>query len=242
MSKVIAVIAVFEEEQMLPGALESFQHGSGVDEIHVFDGAWKGFSDDRFASADDTEAIVKCYSLAHRAPVPAVWHPATELWPGQELKRTAMFHSVRATHEDYILIFDADERFEGKMPPLDEPLYSLMNRCVGGNDLPGVRGTWPAGDYSEEYIPAIRLFRWNPTLRCLWPGGYEVGGELITVYTESKSAHGGWTSILPIIQGASFTHHGAERNEIKMEQKKAYYTREHPERTKRQNAYINRPN
>lgn len=236
MSRVIAVIAVFEEEQMLPAALESFQRGSGVDEIHVFDGAWKNFADDRFSSGDKTQEVVRSYS---DAPTPAIWHPARRMWGGQELKRTAMFHSVGATETDYILIFDADERFEGSMPALEYRAYCLMNRCVGGNDLPGIRGNWPAGDYSEEYIPAIRLFAWNPTLRCLWPGGYEVDGELIKVYVESKSAHGGWTSIIPIIEGASFTHHGAERNEIKMEQKLAYYTREHPERKKRQNDYIN---
>lgn len=229
MSNVIVVMAVYEEERMLPGALESLR-GKNLGGVHVFDGAWRDFGDGHYQSQDATRGIVEAYG--------GVWHPAEGFWSSQEEKRTAMFHEVGASQWDYIFVFDADERLEGDFTHhLDQAAYSVMNRCVGGNDMPGIRTEWPNGDYSEQYIPAIRVFRYHASLKCLWPGAYERNGRLIEVYRPDKRAYGGYASRIPVVRGVAFTHHGADRDDEKMRQKLAYYTVEHPRRERRAEDY-----
>lgn len=220
--------SVFEEEDMLPHAMASLQD-KNIASIHVFDGAWNDFSG-HYQSEDDTEWIAKEYG--------GVWHPCHTMWESQEEKRTALFHRCDAKDGDYIFVMDADERLEGDFPDgLTTWAYSVLNKCVGGNDLPDIRTQWPAGDYSEEYIPAIRLFRYDPSWRCLWPGGYERVGRLVPVYRRDDNFYGGWGSILPVVEGLSFTHHGNDRSDAKLDQKRAYYAKEHPRRKKKSQDY-----
>lgn len=236
MSDIIAIVAVFNEEEVLADCLISMQ-GIGIKEIHVFDGAWKHFAEG-FASTDATEAICRGF---REAETPVIWHAAERMWESQEEKRTFMFHHAGSTAWDYLLIVDADERFHGSFTEhLDQPAYCLYNKCDGPNDLPDIRTTWPNGDYSTEWIPAIRLFRWHQTLRCLWPGGYERCGVRIDVYKPDRNAHGGYSSRIPMITEARFTHHGHERSEEKLNIKRAYYAKIHPERAKRQRAYVDK--
>ena len=213
----ICVMAVFEEEDLLPGALASLVD-SGVDRVYVFDGAWTGFGDG--ISRDRTREIAGEYGA----------HVSAGCWSSQEAKRTAMFWLCGAGDGDHVFVFDADERLEGRFPDLDsEQHYNVLVKCVGPNDLPGVRGEWPCGDYFPDWKPELRVFAYSRSLECRWPGGYWDAGGRIEPYADPSGA-----PRLPVLDGVRFTHHGAERSPERIARKLAYYRREHPRRAERQ--------
>lgn len=219
---IIAVMCVFEEEALLERAVRSLQKG-GVDEVHVFDGAWDGFGgDDEGWSMDGTMEIA--------ASLGCHTHFPDRMWDSQEQKRTAMFHACGAAEGDHVLVFDADEELEGRFGELRPGQHhNMMVRCVGPNDMPGVRGEWPNGDYAPYYKPELRVFAYDGELACLWPGRYRDARGHISAYTGNAG-----TSALPIVRGASFLHHGNDRSEERRAAKLAYYEREHPRRRQRQ--------
>jgi hypothetical protein len=220
----IVVIAAFEEEALLPGALASLET-AGVDRVELYDGSWGTFSDHPL-SQDRTVEIARAWGCH-------IYQPDTPPWHSQEVKRTTMFHLGPRADGDHVFVMDCDERVEGCFPrPLPDGHANVMVACVGPNDMPGIRGEWPRGDFSNEYKPEIRLFRWSPALQCLWPGGYADERGRIHPY---RNAQG--DSALPVLRGVSFTHHGAERSPERIEQKIAYYHDEHPKRLERQRAY-----
>lgn len=215
---VICVMCVYNEEKLLPRALKSLE-GSGVGRIVVFDGAWQGFGDG--PSTDRTVEIAREAGCE-------VWE-VDEPWESQEYKRTFMFHNCGAQQGDYIFVFDADEELEGKFTALVmQEHHNIQVKCVGENDLPGIRGIWPAGDYAPYYKPELRIFSHRPNLHCLWPGGYWVGNLKIKAYT------GICDSRLPIAPTVSLLHHGNDREPERKQQKIDYYEVEHPKRVERQ--------
>ncbi len=219
----IAVMSVYEEEMLLGRAIDSLRAG-GVERIHVFDGAWSDFDEDNALglSRDATAQVA-----IERA---CVWHEPERKWESQEEKRTVMFHQCGATVDDHVLVFDADEELEGSFTPLARGQhYNLMVKCVGPNDLPGIRGEWPNGDYYPDYKPELRVFAWSEYLVCRWPGGYFDGPERIEAYANYAGA-----PLLPVVGGVSFLHHGNDRSEERRLQKIAFYEKEHPRRAKRQ--------
>jgi hypothetical protein len=240
----IAVMSVYEEEGLIERAVKSLWDG-GVDAIHVFDGAWMHFgagpSTDRTrAIADDLGCRVHlpptdrraAYSAARLAgDTTVVYGP----WENQETKRTAMFKLCGATWGDHVLVFDADEELEGKFDRdalLEGQHYNLMVRCVGPNDLPGIRGVWPRGDYCADYKPELRLFAWSDALHCKWPGGYWDFHGKIEPYATSKG-----DSALPVVEGVSFLHHGNDRTDERKQKKIDFYNVEHPRRKAIQSEY-----
>lgn len=219
---VIAVLAVYNEEALIGQAVESLR-GIGVDQVVVFDGAWEGFGDGN--STDGTAVIAVDLVGADNVIM------RNGPWPSQEAKRTAMFRHCGARDGDYILVADADEVWEGTLP--DEAPAGHMNvmvRCVGENDLPGIRGTWPHGDYCPDWKPELRCFFWNPTLECAWPGGYLDGDSFIQPYNDLHLWETKGASALPVLDGVRFEHHGNSRSPERIAQKIAYYEREHPKR------------
>jgi hypothetical protein len=217
----IVVLSVWNEEQMLPGALKSLDH-AGVDSVVVFDGAWRGFADPgEWLSSDRTVSIATKWG-AH------VHQPARP-WDSQEEKRTAMFHHCGSAPGDHIFVMDADERVEGRFPARLPGHANVLVKCVGPNDLPGIRGEWPRGDYYPDWKPELRLFRYSHELRCLWPGGYADSDGRIEAYADYQG-----TSALPVLDGVRFTHHGAERSAERIQRKIRYYEQEHPRRAARQ--------
>jgi glycosyltransferase involved in cell wall biosynthesis len=217
----IAVMSVFEEEELLPRAIKSLQAG-GVDRIEVFDGAWKNFGDG--ASQDRTLELAQ--------ELGCVVHEVTQPWESQEAKRTDMFHLCGAQYGDHVLVFDADEELEGVFPALEVgEHYNMMVKCVGPNDMPSVRGEWPNGDYYADYKPELRVFAYSKHLHCKWPGGYWDFFGRIEPYADYKGS-----PALPVVQGATFLHHGNDRSPERIEKKLEFYHREHPKRQARQKA------
>lgn len=217
---VIAVMAVYNEEALIGQAVESLQR-IGVDRVVVFDGAWEGFGDGPSTDRTcDVALDLDCTVIAGPRP-----------WPSQEAKRTAMFRQSGAKRGDYVIVADADEVWEGILP--DEAPAGHMNvmvRCVGENDLPGIRGTWPNGDYCPDWKPELRCFFWNPSLECAWPGGYLDGDNFIQPYNDLHVWETKGPSALPVLDGVRFEHHGNSRSPERIAQKIAYYEREHPKR------------
>ena len=223
---VIAVMSVYDEEALIARAIDSLW-AIGVDFIHVFDGAWEGFGPG--PSQDRTMEI------AERLGCVAHWRGKP--WPSQEAKRTAMFRQCGAQDGDFVLVADADEVWEGRLPEQGEASHmNVMVRCVGGNDLPGIRGEWPAGDYSTDYKPELRCFYWNDTLECAWPGGYLDHDSFIEPYHDLADWPITGPSRLPVLEGVRFDHHGAARSPERIAQKTAYYQAEHPKRAAWQRA------
>lgn len=219
------VMSVFEEEELLPRALASLSKvGIAPGQVVVFDGAWAGgkdgehvFANSEGPSKDSTMQIAKEWG----ACCVEVEHP----WQSQEDKRTAMFRAAHswATH---IFVMDADEELEGSFPhDFPDDHCNIMVRCVGPNDLPGIRGVWPHGDYCADYKPELRLFKRFPDLECVYPGGYIAARKWIEAYDGIESA-------LPILDGVTMLHHGNDRSDDRKAQKIAYYKEEHPERAR----------
>src|SRR5215471_15253756 len=216
MPRIVAVMSVYEEHALLTRAVRSLQDG-GISDIHVFDGAWGDFSGDRECGASRDGTVSLAEELGCRI------HTRYRPWESQEAKRTAMFHACGAHNGDHVLVFDADEEFEGTLAPEDlEPFahHCLMVRCVVPNDMPGIRSEWPEGDYYAGYKPELRIFAWMPELRCAWPGGYwDRFGRIEPYVGEGVDT----ASALPMPFGASFLHHGNDRTPERQARKVDYY-------------------
>lgn len=219
---VIAVMSVYEEEELLARAIRSLRAG-GVERTVCFDGAWEGFGEHP-QSTDRTRevALAEGAALAH----------ADGYWESQQAKRTHMFHHCGARPGDHVLVFDADEELEGVFPTLLRGQhYNLMVKCVGPNDMPGVRGEWPNGDYYPDYKPEVRVFAYDEELRCVFPGRYKDALGHVRAYRAGSA-----DPALPVLEGVSFLHHGNDRSAERKAAKLSYYAREHPRRRELQAA------
>lgn len=222
----LCVVAAYNEERLLGDCVRSALD-AGVDEVHVFDGAWRAgnlgpaFANAMFAgSTDATEAVAR--------EAGAVFHPAGEtVWLDQGTKRTAAFHGCGAGPGDLLFVLDADERAVGRFPDrLPDVSHNVLLRSVGPNDLPGVRAEFPKGDYSEAPRPALRLFAWRPDLACIQPGHYVVDGRRINPYDGRESR-------LPLVTEVCVEHHANLRDRERLDAKRAYYAVDHPVRGRR---------
>lgn len=103
--KIIGVIIAFNEEQMLPGCLDSLQ--GQVDHVVVVDGAYARFPHEMPHSTDATREIAWCYG--------AEWIPCPngQAWPTQVEKRSSYLVGEEG---DWYLWIDADERVQGVLP------------------------------------------------------------------------------------------------------------------------------
>lgn len=96
--KLIAVMNVFNEEFTIGKSIGSIiDH---VDEVHVFDGAYKQFPHEHPWSTDRTKEICKSFGKKVR------FHECTEPWETQMLKRSKMFIGEPG---DYYFKLDGDE-------------------------------------------------------------------------------------------------------------------------------------
>lgn len=257
--KLAASLCVFNEQELIGRAIRSLGP-LGVDELHLFDGPWRGGKDgahvfdgaDHGASTDHTRG--EAYTAATAIGVQLVIHGSQEPWASQESKRTAAFQDVGLAHGDYVLVMDADEtvtvdaqdtepdEIDGTVPDLREWLEHVeppraahvQMKCVGANDMPGIRGEWPAGDYSPFFKPELRLFRWTDDLECVWPGGYWSQGGMIDSY---RTEMGRVEPVQPVAP-LWMLHHGNDRTQERRDAKLAYYAAEHPERERWQRAFL----
>jgi hypothetical protein len=111
---IIAAIIAFNEEQLLPGCLESVQ--DQVDRMVVVDGAYARFPHEAPWSTDATREIAWCYG-AEWVPVPRGTDGQPRAWHTQMEKRTAYLVGEEG---DWYLHIDADERLVGTLPPRGE--------------------------------------------------------------------------------------------------------------------------
>lgn len=227
----LCVVAVYNEEGLLHDAIRSAL-AAGVDEVHVFDGAWRaGDSGPAFAAAK--QPISTDATAAVAADAGAVFHPAPEaLWDDQGAKRSAAFHGCGAVDGDHVFVLDADERVIGSFPTLPPGPVNVLLRSVGPNDLPGVRANFPKGDYRPTPRPALRVFPWTPDLECICPGNYIADGIRIKPY----DGRGG--SLLPLVDQVCIEHHANLRDEDRLAAKRAYYEADHPVRRGRVNRAV----
>lgn len=223
----LALISAYNEEGLLADAVRSAL-AAGVDEVHVFDGAWRaaGPTGPAFANARRPGSTDRTGEVARSAG--ARVHPARRLWDDQGAKRSAMFQRCGARKGDHLLVLDADERVAGYFPDRLPPGHlNVLLKSIGENDLPGIRGVFPKGDYSPKPRPCLRLFAWEPELRCLQPGDYFIGDLRVIPYDDI----GG--SLLPVIDQVLIEHHPNLRSAERLEAKRSYYEAEHPVRRDR---------
>ena len=113
--KLIVVMNVFNEAPTIGAAIDSvIEH---VDEIHVFDGAYKHFPHEYPYSTDGTKEICESYGSK------VVFHETKEAWTDQIEKRTAMFVGKPG---DYYFKLDGDEWVSNP-----ELLREYLERDVG---------------------------------------------------------------------------------------------------------------
>lgn len=123
--RVIGVVIAFNEEQMLPGCLDSLQ--GQVDQVVVVDGAYARFPHEVPWSTDATREIAWCYG--------AEWIPCPDgqPWPTQVEKRTAYLVGQEG---DWYLYLDADERLQGVLPwPEDGQHYAFRINNRTGSEV-----------------------------------------------------------------------------------------------------------
>jgi hypothetical protein len=119
--EVIACVIAFNEEEMLPGCLESLQ--GQVSRIVVVDGAYAQFPHIEPVSTDATRAIALAYGAQWVDP-PEDGEGYPMAWPDQVVKRSAYFVGSEG---DWYLWIDADERLVGCLPvPEDGQHYALQ--------------------------------------------------------------------------------------------------------------------
>lgn len=218
----LCVVAAYNEERLLADCVRSALVVS-VDEVHVFDGAWRAGRDGpAFGGARKAASTDRTADVARDAG--AVFHERRGLWAHQGEKRTAMFHSCGAGPGDHVFVLDADERAAGRFPDeLPDQAVNVLLRSVGPNDLPGVRSNWPKGDYCPTDRPCLRVFAWRPDLSCIAPGHYIADGARIDPYD-------GRASRLPLVETVRVEHHANLRDEERLAWKRAYYAVDHPAR------------
>lgn len=219
----LCVVAAYNEERLLADCVRSAL-STGVDEVHVFDGAWRaGQHGPAFAGARKAASTDATADVAREAG--AVFHPRRGFWPDQGAKRTAAFHQVGAGRGDHLFIVDADERVTGRFPPgLADGPSNVILRSVGPNDLPGVRANFPKGDYSAKPRPCLRVFAWRPDLACICPGHYVSDGVRVEPYD------GRGRTRLPLIDTVLVEHHPNLRDTERLGWKRDYYAVDHPAR------------
>lgn len=243
---VIGTIQAFNEEAAIRGAVESLLAG-GCDRVFVLDGAWANpdgtpFGGRGWWSTDATQAE------AERAGADFVtdFNGVDVSTDGK--KRDALLRLCRAEPGDHVLLIDADERLVGKLDPDSWPSEHgcVIHRDLHPNDLPGVGGVWPRGDWGPEK-PLLRWIRWSEDIRCETPGVYHDAGGRIHAYlvgAMSERAAGrhdplfahayrvlrdhehrlepAATSLLPIVPDVEI-HHAIEASPERVAAKELYY-------------------
>jgi len=118
---IIACIIAYNEEEMLPGCLESIK--DQVDRIVVVDGAYKLFPHDVPWSTDATREIAWCYGAEWIPCPPGPPDGQRRPWETQVEKRTAYLIGEEG---DWYFHIDADERLMGTLPePEDGKHYAF---------------------------------------------------------------------------------------------------------------------
>lgn len=241
--KIIGAIQAYQEADKIAGAIESL-FAAGCDRVVVLDGAWtlpdgSTFGGGEFLSTDWMLDVARAAGADTAA--------ATEPFGGDGEKRDLLIRSLNAEDGDRVFILDADERIHGELGGLPEGHAVVLLRNLRENDLPGIRGTWPHGDYGPV-VPLIRWLRWTPSLRCDAPGRYRDGNYPIEPYligqlrqleriAGSDGAIGQAVDVigaigehltpeqacaLPILPGVEI-HHGITATEERVAAKRRYY-------------------
>lgn len=213
-------IVARNEAAIIAGAVGSARR-SGADEVHVFDG---GFG--RFGDGPSTDA-----TLLHAHAEGAQIHRAGN-FPDRGAKITYAIHGMGANEYDHVFMLDADERTEGSFPP--HPVrgqdYNVLMYNTGPNEMPGVRGEWPRGDYSRKPVPRLRMFAWTPNLRCTDSGVYY---RQVRIAPYTKTDSGAVVSALPVVQGLRIAHSPELHTEAEIALKRALYEAEAASRLER---------
>lgn len=208
---VIGAIPAFQEEGNIGPAVRSL-FAVGCSRVVVLDGAWTGADGIRFLdgggwSTDGTadEAVA----------AGATYISAASAWAGDGPKRSSLVR-VCADPGDHVLMLDADERAEGHLPDaLPDGHACVMLENDGLNDLPGLRGTFPHGDYSDRPIPLLRLFAYDGMMACEKAGQWSDGAGPITVYDRDEP-------VLPVLDGVTIRHLCGRRAAERVAAKRRY--------------------
>lgn len=201
---VIGAIQAFQEEDKIAGAVESL-FAAGCDRVVVLDGAWLLPDGSPFGGALLSTDRTAAEAEAAGATVIVTDEPMF----GDGGKRHMLIRSLDADPGDRVFILDADERIEGTIDrdglPVSHAVVILRN--LRENDLPGIRGTFPSGDYGPK-VPLIRWLLWSPGLRCDGPGRYADEQGPIQPYVDGITAamEPEEACALPILQGVEILH------------------------------------
>lgn len=160
----------FNEEANIAEAVESLFTG-GCERVVVVDGAWLSPDGTWFGgggqwSTDDT------VTEARQAGAEVLATP--DGWAGGDgAKRELLLRMCGASEGDFILLVDADERLVGHARLEESPSghACVIHRDLFSNDLEGLGGVWPRGDYGPEK-PLLRWLRYSRDLQCQAPGVY----------------------------------------------------------------------
>lgn len=241
---IVGLICAFEEEGQIGVAVNSLLE-AGCDRVVVADGAWQCADGSPFAGGDWTSSDAT-WVEAEDAGAEVTLAPRLD----DGGKRDWLLRNCGAQPGDHVLFLDADETLAAA-DPLDELRLPSVHACVlhrdvAPNDLPGLGGEWPRGDYGPRK-PLLRWLRWSKSLGCDKPGRYHVAGEPIDAYLVQALARivDRWdvpaiaqayralrdhehqlepeeASVLPILDGVEIVH-DSRPDAARVAAKRAYY-------------------
>jgi len=242
---IIGAIQAYREADKIGGAVSS-AFAAGCDRVVVLDGAWSlpdgsYFGGGPHLSDDGTREAALAAGAEFVIPTSPMF--------GDGGKRDRLVCSLSAGKGDRVFILDADERVQGtldrdNLPPAHAV---VILRNLRENDLPGIRGTWPHGDYGPV-VPLIRWLVWSKHLRCDGPGRYRDESGPIEPYLTGQLRRllekSDWPSpitraarviyelgeymtpeqacAIPILEGVEI-HHIIQASEDRVAAKRSYY-------------------
>jgi len=145
--RVIVIMSVYNEVRNIEKGIRSVI--DQVDQIHVWDGAFKPYPHDKPWSTDGTIELVKKLAKENDK---IVLHECKETWEGQIEKRTAMFSNGKAG--DYFVVLDGDEYITN---PED------IRLIIQTQDL-DVGWAWTISNLYQDPVRIARIIKWQEGL------------------------------------------------------------------------------
>lgn len=240
------LIMAFNEEATIGDAVTSLFE-VGCEKVVVADGAWTNPDGSYFGGGTSfysTDATV--HAAIEADAVVLRLEPAAYTDGGKRdaaIAKLPLF--AGASRGDYLFLLDADEIATGRLDDPPRTHACVIHRDLQPNDLPGLGGVWPRGDYGAEK-PLLRWLEWSPKLSCSRPGRYrdEAGpvmpylveqlravaetrdGLIADAYRVLRDVEHLLTPeqavLVPIVQGVEI-HHVHAPDAAKIEAKRRYY-------------------
>jgi len=115
MTRVIAAICVWNEEQFIRNCIENImQKIKNIYAIEILDGAWLPYASDNPNSTDNTKAIVLELKEKYKHLCNIFWNePIAKPFESESAKRNTQLETIEKNYQDYaVFVIDADETIQ----------------------------------------------------------------------------------------------------------------------------------